>query len=120
VSNANTESTPFETLDPENWDQMRALAHRMVDDAVDYIEHVAERPVWQPVPAATRQRLKSPAPRAPEKPELVYEDFKRDILPYPMENIHPRFWAWYMGSGTFMGAMGDFLAAIINPNVDCH
>jgi glutamate/tyrosine decarboxylase-like PLP-dependent enzyme len=96
---------------------MRALAHRMVDDAVDYIQHVAERPVWQPVPAATRQRLKSPAPRAPQKPELVYEDFKRDILPYPMGNIHPRFWAWYMGSGTFMGAMGDFLAAIMNPNV---
>jgi len=59
-------------------------------------------------------------PAPPEKPELVYEDFKRDILPYPMGNIHPRFWAWYMGSGTFMGAMGDFLAAIINPNVDCH
>ncbi len=113
----NTASTPFETLDPENWDEMRALAHRMVDDAVDYIQHVAERPVWQPVPAATRQRLQSPAPRAPEKPELVYADFKRDILPYPMGNIHPRFWAWYMGSGTFMGAMGDFLAAIMNPNV---
>lgn len=117
MSTANTASASLETLDPENWDDMRALAHRMVDDAVDYIQHVAERPVWQPVPAATRQRLQAPAPHAPEKPELVYADFKRDILPYPMGNIHPRFWAWYMGSGTFMGAMGDFLAAIMNPNV---
>ena len=25
----------YETLDPENWDEMRALAHRMVD-AVSY------------------------------------------------------------------------------------
>ncbi len=107
----------FETLDPESWDDMRALAHRMVDDAVDYIQHVAERPVWQPVPAATKERLKSPAPRMPDSPERVYQAFKRDILPYPMGNIHPRFWAWYMGSGTFMGAMGDFMAAIMNPNV---
>lgn len=107
----------IETLDPENWEEMRALAHRMVDDAVDYIRHAADRPVWQPVPAATKQRLQQAAPRAPEKPEEVYQAFKRDILPYPMGNIHPRFWAWYMGSGTFMGAMGDFLAAIMNPNV---
>ena len=34
-----------------------------------------------------------------------------------MGNIHPRFWAWYMGNGTFMGAMGDFMGAIMNPNV---
>ena len=40
----------FESLDPENWEEMRALAHRMVDDAITYIETVSERPVWQPVP----------------------------------------------------------------------
>lgn len=107
----------FETLDPENWDEMRALAHRMVDDAVDYIQHVEQRPVWQPVPADVRQRLQAPAPRQPQAPAAVYDEFKRDILPYPMGNIHPRFWAWYMGSGTFMGALGDFMAAIMNPNV---
>ena len=36
----------YETLDPENWDEMRALAHRMVDDAITYLETVRERPVW--------------------------------------------------------------------------
>ena len=35
-----------ESLDPENWDEMRALAHRMVDDAITYLEKVGERPVW--------------------------------------------------------------------------
>ena len=39
-----------ETLDPKNWEEMRALAHRMVDDAMTYLETVRERPVWQPVP----------------------------------------------------------------------
>jgi aromatic-L-amino-acid decarboxylase len=117
MTDTGTDSKHYETLDPENWDEMRALAHRMIDDSMDYIQHVEERPVWQPVPSETLERLRAPAPMGPEKPEEVYEEFKRDILPYPMGNIHPRFWAWYMGNGTIMGALGDFLAAIMNPNV---
>ena len=39
----------YETLDPENWEEMRQLAHRMVDDAIDYLENARERPVWTPV-----------------------------------------------------------------------
>jgi hypothetical protein len=35
-----TTNEPYETLDPENWDEMRALAHRMVDDAITYLETV--------------------------------------------------------------------------------
>ena len=31
-------SDPYKSLDPENWDELRALAHRMVDDALTYIE----------------------------------------------------------------------------------
>ena len=33
----------YETLDPENWDEMRNLAHRMVDDAITYLQTVRER-----------------------------------------------------------------------------
>ena len=29
---------------------MRALSHRIVDDAVDYLRGVRERPVWQDMP----------------------------------------------------------------------
>ena len=57
------------------------------------------------------------APRQPSDPASVYEDFRRDIMPYPMNTTHPRFWAWYMGSGTVMGALADFLASALNPNV---
>jgi len=34
-----------------------------------------------------------------------------------MGNIHPRFWGWYMGAGTVTGALADFLAATMNPNL---
>jgi aromatic-L-amino-acid decarboxylase len=107
----------YETLDPENWDEMRALAHQMMDDAIDYLQNVSERPVWRPVPEDVRHRLKSEAPHLPTEPASVYQEFKRDILEYPLGNIHPRFWSWYMGSGTFMGALGDFFGSLMNPNV---
>ena len=107
----------YETLDPDNWDAMRALAHRMVDDAITYIETVGERPVWQPVPTDVAARFDAPAPHEPAGAEAAYQEFVETVLPYPMGNIHPRFWAWYMGNGTVLGALADFLAAIMNSNL---
>jgi glutamate/tyrosine decarboxylase-like PLP-dependent enzyme len=107
----------METLDPTNWEEMRTLAHRMVDDAIDYVAGVRDRPVWQPPPPDVAARLQAPAPQEPQDTGDVYAEFLRDILPYPMGNIHPRFWGWYMGNGTFTGALGDFWAAIMNSNM---
>ena len=112
-----TTNQPYETLDPENWDEMRALAHRMVDDAITYLETVRERPVWQAIPEEVNARFDAPAPHSPEGAEGTYEEFVENILPYPMGNIHPRFWGWYMGNGTIFGALADFMAAVMNPNL---
>jgi aromatic-L-amino-acid/L-tryptophan decarboxylase len=107
----------YETLDPENWDEMRALAHRIVDDAITYLETVRERPVWQPVPEHVAARFDEQAPHEPAGADAAYQEFLETILPYPMGNIHPRFWAWYMGNGTVLGALADFLASVMNPNL---
>ena len=107
----------YETLDPENWEGMRALAHRMVDDALTYLETARERPVWQPIPDDVAAHFKEPAPHKPGEAEDVYEDFLETILPYPMGTTHPRFWSWYMGNGTVLGALADFLAAVTNSNL---
>src|SRR5215212_5079000 len=107
----------YESLDPENWEEMRALAHRIVDDAMTYLETVRERPVWQPVPEETATHFDKPVPHEPVGAEAAYQEFLEDILPYPMGTIHPRFWAWYMGSGTVTGALADFLASIMNSNL---
>ena len=111
------ESKYIETLDPANWEEMRSLAHRMVDDAINYLEKVGERPVWQPVPEEVKVHLQAPAPSEPSSPDAVYSDFQKDIFPFPMGNIHPRFWGWYMGSGTIFGALAEFLAAVMNSNL---
>jgi aromatic-L-amino-acid decarboxylase len=107
----------FETLDPENWEQMRELAHRVADDVLTYYQTVRERPAWQEVPAEAAANLTVPAPQGPSDPAAVYDEFRRDVLPYAMNTTHPRFWAWYMGSGTVLAALADLLAATMNPNL---
>ena len=36
-----------ESLDPGDWEGLRMLGHRMVDDALEYLRTVRERRVWQ-------------------------------------------------------------------------
>lgn len=106
-----------ETLDPQNWDEVRALGHRMVDDMLDCLQTVRERPVWQRPPRHVKARLQEPIPEQPQGIEQAYNDFKELVLPYPKGNIHPRFWGWVDGTGTAFGALADMLAAFMNPNL---
>jgi glutamate/tyrosine decarboxylase-like PLP-dependent enzyme len=106
-----------ETLDPQNWDEMRALAYQMVDDMLDHLRTLRERPAWQPTPDEVKERMQLPLPHEPEGAESAYEDFKRDVLPYSMGSPHPRFWGWVISPGTPMGMMADMLAAGLNPNM---
>lgn len=107
---------PEETLDPQDWDSMRALGHRMMDDMLDYLRNVRERPVWQPVPEEVKSSLNLPLPTEPQSAEAVYADFQQNVMPYPMGNIHPRFWGWVIGTGTPLGVMADMLSAMMNVN----
>ena len=106
-----------ETLDPKDWEQSRILAHQMVDDAIDYLQTVRDRPVWQDMPATVREQLQKPLPEEATDLNQVYQSLMDNVMPYPMGNIHPRFWMWYMGSSNFTGAMGDFMAAIVGSNL---
>lgn len=96
---------------------MRALGHRMVDDMMTHLETVRDRPAWQPVPESAREHLRRPAPRAPEGADAAYAEFVEHVLPYPLGNIHPRFWGWVIGTGTPLGALAEMLGAVMNPNV---
>ena len=106
-----------ESLDPQDWEAFRHLAHRMLDDMLDYQKDVRQRPVWQPVPAEVKDFLKRPLPLEPQTQAGVYQDFVENVLPYPMGNIHPRFWGWVMGNGTPFAVMAELLAATMNPNM---
>lgn len=106
-----------ETLDPDDWEALRVLGHRMMDDMLDYLRDVRERPVWQPIPQEVKGHLSQPLPLQAQGAEDVYSEFKEYVLPHPMGNIHPRFWGWVIGTGTAFGAFAEMLAATMNPNV---
>ena len=104
------------SLDPQDWDAMRRLGHRMVDDLMTYLETVRARPAWQRMPDADKARFQEPLPRTGQAPEAIYQEFVERILPYPIGNIHPRFWGWVIGTGTPFGMLAEMLAAGMNPN----
>jgi aromatic-L-amino-acid decarboxylase len=105
--------------DPRDWRALRELGHRMVDDMLGYLEHVRERPVWQRLPDESKAHLSTstPVPREPQGAESAYEEFKQHILPYPLGNIHPRFWSWVCGTGSPGAMLAEMLCAGMNSNV---
>jgi aromatic-L-amino-acid/L-tryptophan decarboxylase len=106
-----------ETLDPGDWNEALALSRHIVDDAVAHLRDVRNRPVWREMPAEMRDLFRAPLPRAPMPLTEVYQEVTTTVMRYPMGNIHPRFWSWYMGAGNFAGALGEFLAAIQGSNL---
>jgi len=108
--------TKEETLDPRDWEEVRTLGKQMVDDMIEYLRTVRERPVWQPIPQDLPGEFQRPLPHAARPLNEVYAAFREKVLPYPTGNVHPRFWGWVMGNGTVTGMLADMLAAGFNPN----
>jgi aromatic-L-amino-acid decarboxylase len=106
-----------ESLDPTNWENLRQLGHRMVDDMFDYLQEVRERPVWEKLSVDAVKNLDLPLPLAPQTAASVYEDFLLHVLPFNNNNIHPRFWSWVQGCGTPSGMLSDMLSSGMNANV---
>jgi len=110
-------ATLEETLDPQDWSALRELGHQMVDDMLSYLENVRERPSWRPLPEKVKASFAEPLPLEPQGVESAYQDFKQNVLPFPMGNIHPRFWAWVTGGGTPTAMLADMLASGMNSSV---
>jgi aromatic-L-amino-acid decarboxylase len=106
-----------ETLDPENWDEIRAHGHRMLDDMIDYVAEIRERPVWRPIPDEVRARFRAELPRQACDLGEVYQEFADFIAPYATGNVHPGFMGWVHGGGTAVGMLAEMLAAGLNANL---
>jgi len=104
-------------LDPENWDDFRTLGHQLIDDMVEYLKNIGDKPAWQPIPNEVKAGLQKPIPLQPSNIFDIYSEFKQNILPYHGGNIHPSYYAWVQGTGTPMGAFADLLAGMMNANV---
>lgn len=89
----------------------------MLDDILDYLEDIRERPVWQPIPPEVREHFRQAMPKEPSDLATVHEMFMRDILPFAVGNAHPGFMGWVHGGGTPVGMLAEMLAAGLNANL---
>ncbi|WP_316168167.1 MULTISPECIES: aspartate aminotransferase family protein [unclassified Bradyrhizobium] len=105
------------TLDPQDWDEIRAQGHRMLDDMIDYIANIRMRPVWQPIPSEARERFREALPHAPCELGEVYREFADYVVPYATGNVHPGFMGWVHGGGSAVGMLAEMLAAGLNANL---
>ncbi len=111
------ESESSQTLDPQDWDDLRAQGHRMLDDMLDYIAGIRERPVWQPIPDEVRERFRAGLPVKPSGLGGVYREFADFVVPYATGNVHPGFMGWVHGGGSPVGMLAEMLAAGLNANL---
>ncbi len=109
--------TSRDSLDPSDWNSVREQGHRMLDDILDYVENIRERPVWQPMTPAARSRLQAPLPCNPSELGAIHAEFMRDVLPYASGNVHPGFMGWAQGGGNVAGLLAEMLAAGLNANL---
>jgi len=105
------------SLDPQDWKPVREQAHRMLDDILDYVERIRERPVWQPIPDDVRAHFRSTVPTGPTDLTAVHDEFMRYILPFATGNTHPGFMGWVHGGGNVPGMLAEMLAAGLNANL---
>ncbi len=89
----------------------------MLDDILDYIENIRERPVWQPIPDDERARFRTAVPTGPSDLAAVHDEFMHHILPYATGNTHPGFMGWVHGGGSVPGMLAEMLAAGLNANL---
>ena len=116
ITSAATSIPDDETLDPIDWSTFRSAAHAALDQCIDHLATVRERPVWQPVPDATKTFFAGPVPHASTPLDQILQECRDEIMPYATGNIHPRFFGWAHGAGTPIGIVAEMIAATMNAN----
>ena len=106
-----------ESLDPDDWSDLRAQGHRMLDDMLDNLEGLRDRPLWQAPTPEQRARYRAELPRGPGRLEAAHAQFMADVAPYGSGNRHPGFMGWVQGGGTAVGMLAEMLAGGLNANL---
>ena len=102
-----------ETLDPEDWNEMTALGHRMLDDAMEYMKTIREQP-YLPLSEEAKNAIITQLPNKGDGEAKVYDIFKKYIVPYSVKWIKPDFWGFVIGTGSPYGMLTDMIISGTN------
>ena len=89
----------------------------MLDDMLDYVAQIRQRPVWQSAPESTEAIFQGKLPIEPTSLAAAHETFLQHVLPYAVGNAHPGFMGWVHGGGSPVGMLAEMLAAGLNANL---
>lgn len=102
---------------PEEWEQLRGAAYRLVDRVIAMHQGLAEGPCWQPPPEEALEVLRRAPSELGQGAATALDEAGEAFLPYGTGNLHPRFWGWVMGGATLPGIFGMWMSAAMNANV---
>lgn len=102
-----------ETLDPEDWEKLRAFGHQMLDDQIDYLKNIRNQPYFPPTEEAVKA-LTTPLSNQGEGEEEVYNLFKEHIVPASFKWTRPDFWGMVIGTGSPYGMLIDMAISGLN------
>jgi glutamate/tyrosine decarboxylase-like PLP-dependent enzyme len=94
---------------------VRLLLHRVADDAADWLDSLAERPV-RPALTPAEMAVADELPDAPTAVEDVVSDLVREATPGLMAMGSPRFLGFVIGGAHPAGLAADWLASAWDQN----
>jgi aromatic-L-amino-acid decarboxylase len=100
--------------------EFRKLGNELVDRIGDFLESLPSRPVTPAEsPAEIRHALRShrTLPEQGADPAQLLHHAADLLFDHSLFNGHPRFWGYITSSPAPIGALGELLAAAVNPNV---
>ena len=115
-SNRLTRVSPLK-IDPP---QFRRLGYEVVDRIADLLESLPTRPVTRgESPLDIRKALEADRsmPDSGTDPGELLNRAADLLFDHSLFNGHPRFWGYITSSAAPIGALGEMLAAAVNPNV---
>jgi aromatic-L-amino-acid decarboxylase len=98
----------------------QTLGHALVDRIATFLETLPNLPVTTgetPTTIRTALNANRGLPQQPTNPAAILDQAADLLLNHSLLNGHPRFWGYITSSAAPIGALGDLLAAAINPNV---
>src|SRR5436309_10493476 len=95
---------------------MRRIGYTVVDMLVDRAHDDSAPAIVRASRAEMERRLREPPPNEGRSFDELLAQLAQDVLPFAIRFDHPRNFSYIPSSGTWPGALGDFIAAACNFN----
>ncbi|HLF13980.1 MAG TPA: aminotransferase class V-fold PLP-dependent enzyme [Bacteroidota bacterium] len=103
-------------IDPEDF---RKIGYECIDLIAGLLSGIASRPVTRGLKPSDARTLIGGGtfPAGPTQADVLIRDIAGKLIDHSLLNGHPRFWGYITSPAAPIGALGDLLAAAVNPNV---